>query len=133
MKIMNESCLNTAKVAVVKTYIKSASDLLTLGKKMKEYEINSKEVVWISLFEEKVEKVSVGDLRAKMLELEEVLRVSGVKVVVDLTSKRDAKEGYVSGLIFKDIFGKDNSLWKDKGVLSTTLGSWSGKFICGIS
>ena len=132
MKIMNESCLNTAKVAVVKTYIKSASDLLTLGKKMKEYEINSKEVVWISLFEEKVEKVSVSDLRAKMIELEEVLRVSGVRVVVDLTSKRDAKEGYVSGLIFKDIFGRDNSLWKDRGVLSTTLGDWSGKFICGI-
>lgn len=132
MKIMNESCLNTAKVAVVKTYIKSASDLLTLGKKIKEYEISSKEIVWISLFEEKVEKVSVGDLRAKMLELEEVLRVSGVRVVVDLTSKRDAKEGYVSGLIFKDIFGRDNSLWKDRGVLTTTIGSWSGKFVCGI-
>lgn len=134
MKIMNESCLNTAKVAVVKTYIKSASDLLTLGKKIKEYEISSKEIVWISLFEEKMEKVSVGDLRAKMLELEEVLRVSGVRVVVDLTSKRDAKEGYVSGLIFKDIFGRDSSKWSNLGVLETKLTAEGStrKFVCGI-
>jgi DNA polymerase I-like protein with 3'-5' exonuclease and polymerase domains len=131
MKVFNSPHLGRAKVAIVKTYIKGASDLLKIGKKLKEYEISPKDVVWISLYDEKPTKVSVGDLRSKVLELEELLKSSNINIVADITSKKD-KTKYTTGLLFKDIFNRDNDLWKDKGILETTIGSWSGKFICGI-
>ena len=136
MKIYNLTALEsgTATVLVIHTFIGTLSDLAKHNYKSKlaEAGLETNQVAYISLFSEKPSKVGVAEIRLKMLELEELLKVSNINVIIDCTSSYDEKlKKYSSGLIFSKIFGKDVSLWNSRGVYKAKLGEVSCKFICG--
>lgn len=133
MKIFNEANLlnGNAKILIVLTYIETLSKLTPYTSKLKNAGILPSEVAYIGLFENKVESVGVVDLRIKMQELGELLKVSGVNIIVDETGYKDSKGKYNSNLIFTKIFNKDNSLWKHNGILVNNIGDVRTKLICG--
>ena len=136
MKIYNEKSMQegTATVLVIHTFIGTLSDLAKHNYKSKlaEAGLETNQVAYLSLFDQKPSKIGVVDLRLKMLELEELLKVSNINVIVDCTSSYDEKlKKYSSGLIFSKIFGKDVALWADRGVFVHKGGAGSFKWICG--
>ena len=128
MKILNPEVANKAKICIVLNDIQSrdmskyANPLLKLGVKLTE-------ILYVGLFDKNMKSISIGELRKGVSELEEMLKCTGVNLVVDCTYKRD-KESFIQGLLFKDIFHRDNNLWKDRGVLEVALGDYKAKFIC---
>ncbi len=136
MKIFNLNALEngTATVLVIHTFIPTLAELARHNYKSKlaEAGLETNQVCYLSLFDQKPSKIGVVELRCKMLELEELLKVSNINVIVDCTSSYDEKlKKYSSGLIFSKIFGKDVSLWKNNGIYKAKLGEVSCKFICG--
>ena len=135
MKIFNLGALEngTATVLVIHTFIPTLAELARHNYKSKlaEAGLETNQVAYISLFSEKPSKVGVAEIRLKMLELEELLKVSNVNVIIDETSFRDAKGKYSTGLIFSKIFGKDVALWADRGVFVHKGGAGSFIWICG--
>lgn len=136
MKIFNLTALEkgTATVLVIHTFIGTLSDLAKHNYKSKlaEAGLETNQVAYLSLFDQKPSKIGVVELRGKMLELEELLKVSNINVIVDCTSSYDEKlKKYSSGLIFSKIFGKDVSLWNSRGVFVHKGGAGSFKWLCG--
>ena len=136
MKIYNEKSMQegTATVLVLHSFIGTLSDLAKHNYKSKlaEAGLETNQVCYLSLFDQKPNKIGVVELRGKMLELEELLKVSNINVIVDCTSSYDEKlKKYSSGLIFSKIFGKDVSLWNSRGVFVHKGGAGSFKWICG--
>ncbi len=133
MKIYNQKALEegSAKILICLTHIESLSKLTPYTSKLKNAGVLPSEVAYISLFDNKVDTVSVITLRSKMQELGELLKVSGVNIIVDDVGYRDAKGKYNSNLIFTKIFNKDNSLWKHNGILVNNIGDVRTKLICG--
>src|SRR5574344_1084380 len=130
MKILNKEVLPIAKICIVVNNIESR-DMSKYSNPLIKAGVKLTEILFVGLFDSPMKSVSVGDLRKGVSELEELLKCTGVNVVVDASYKRD-KDSFVRGLIFKDIFHRDNNLWKERGVLEATLGDYKGKFICGI-
>lgn len=136
MKIYNEKSMQegTTTVLVLHSFIGTLSDLAKHNYKSKlaEAGLETNQVCYLSLFDQKPSKVGVAEIRLKMLELEELLKVSNINVIIDCTSSYDEKlKKYSSGLIFSKIFGKDVSLWADRGVFVHKGGAGSFKWICG--
>ena len=103
----------TATVLVIHTFIGTLSDLAKHNYKSKLVEagLETTQVAYLSLFDVKPNKIGVVELRGKMLELEELLKVSNINVIVDCTSSYDEKlKKYSSGLIFSLFCGKEVSL-----------------------
>ena len=135
MKIFNLNALEsgTATVLVIHTFIPTLAELARHNYKSKlaEAGLETNQVAYLSLFDQKPSKIGVVELRGKMLELEELLKVSNINVLVDCTSSYDEKlKKYSSGLIFNKIFGKDVSLWNSRGVFVHKGGAGSFKWIC---
>ena len=90
MKIFNEKALQegTATVLVIHSFIGTLSDLAkhNYKNKLAEARLETNQVAYISLFSEKPTKIGVVEIRQKMLELEELLKVSNINVIVDCTS-----------------------------------------------
>ena len=80
MKIFNLGALEsgTATVLVIHTFIPTLAELAKHNYKSKlaEAGLETNQVAYLSLFESKPSKVGVVELRLKMLELEELLKVS---------------------------------------------------------
>ena len=136
MKIYNEKSMQegTATVLVIHTFIGTLSDLAKHNYKSKlaEAGLETNQVCYLSLFDQKPSKVGVAELRLAMLELEELLKVSNINVIIDCTSSYDEKlKKYSSGLIFSKIFGKDVSLWNSRGVFVHKGDAGSFKWLCG--
>ena len=136
MKIFNLGALEsgTATVLVIHTFIPTLAELARHNYKSKlaEAGLETNQVCYLSLFDQKPSKIGVVELRLKMLELEELLKVSNINVIVDCTSSYDEKlKKYSSGLIFSKIFGKDVSLWNSRGVFVHKGGAGSFKWLCG--
>ena len=135
MKIFNQGALEngTATVLVIHTFIPTLAELArhNYKNKLAEAGLETNQVCYLSLFDQKPNKVGVVELRQKMLELEELLKVSNINVIVDETSFRDDKGKYSSGLIFSKIFGKDVALWNSRGVFVHKGGAGSFKWLCG--
>lgn len=135
MKIFNLTALEngTATVLVIHTFIPTLAELARHNYKSKLVEagLETTQVAYISLFSEKPSKVGVAEIRLKMLELEELLKVSNINVIIDETSFRDDKGKYSFGLIFSKIFGKDTTLWNSRGVFVHKGGAGSFKWLCG--
>ena len=135
MKIFNLGALEngTATVLVIHTFIPTLAELArhNYKNKLAEAGLETNQVCYLSLFDQKPSKVGVVELRLKMLELEELLKVSNINVIVDETSFRDDKGKYSSGLIFSKIFGKDVSLWSSRGVFVHKGAAGSFKWLCG--
>ena len=134
MKIFNLTALEsgTAKVLVIHTFISTLAELARHNYKSKlaEAGLETNQVCYLSLFDQKPSKIGVVELRLKMLELEELLKVSNINVIIDETSFRDGKGKYSSGLIFSKIFGKDVALWNSRGVFVHKGDAGSFKWIC---
>ena len=130
MKILNKEVLPIAKICIVVNNIESR-DMSKYSNPLIKAGVKLTEILFVGLFDSAMKSISVGELRKGVSELEELLKCTGVNVVVDASHKRD-KDSFVQGLIFKDIFHRDNNLWRERGVLEATLGDYKGKFICGI-
>ncbi len=130
MKILNKEVLSIAKICIVVNNIESR-DMSKYSNPLIKAGVKLTEILFVGLFDSPMKSISVGELRKGVSELEELLKCTGVNVVVDASYKRD-KDSFVRGLIFKDIFHRDNNLWKERGVLEASLGDYKGKFICGI-
>lgn len=128
MKILNPEIANKAKICIVLNDIQSR-DMSKYANPLLKAEVKLTEILYVGLFDKSMKSISIGELRKGVSELEELLKVTGVNLVVDCTYKRD-KESFVQGLLFKDIFHRDNNLWKDRGVLEVALGDYKTKFIC---
>ena len=136
MKIFNLGALEsgTATVLVIHTFIPTLAELARHNYKSKlaEAGLETNQVAYLSLFDQKPSKIGVVELRQKMLELEELLKVSNINVIVDCTSSYDEKlKKYSSGLIFSKIFGKDTTLWNSRGVFVHKSVAGSFKWLCG--
>ena len=135
MKIFNLGALEngTATVLVIHTFIPTLAELARHNYKSKlaEAGLETNQVCYLSLFDSKPSKVGVVELRLKMLELEELLKVSNINVIIDETSFRDDKGKYSFGLIFSKIFGKDTTLWNSRGVFVHKSVAGSFKWLCG--
>ena len=121
MKIFNIKALEsgTATVLVIHTFLDTLSSLAKHNYKSKlaEAGLETNQVAYVSLFSQKPNKVGVVELRGKVQELEEILKVSNINLIVDCTSIRDDKGKYSSGLIFSKIFfGKIRENTKDKSI-----------------
>ena len=90
MKIFNEKALQEGKatVLVLHTHIGTLSDLAkhNYKSKLSEAGLETNQVAYLSLFDSKPSKVGVVELRGKVQELEEILKVSNINVIVDCTS-----------------------------------------------
>lgn len=133
MKIFNQKALEegSAKILIVLTYIETLSKLTPYTSKLKNAGILPSEVAYVGLYDSKVDSVGVVDLRIRMQELSELLKVSAINIIVDETGYKDSKGKYNSNLIFTKIFNKDNSLWKHNGILVNNIGDVRTKLICG--
>lgn len=135
MKIFNLGALEngTATVLVIHTFIPTLAELARHNYKSKlaEAGLETNQVAYLSLFDQKPNKVGVAEIRLKMLELEELLKVININVIIDETSFRDDKGKYSFGLIFSKIFGKDTTLWNSRGVFVHKGGAGSFKWLCG--
>jgi len=135
MKIFNLTALEngTATVLVIHTFIPTLAELARHNYKSKlaEAGLETNQVAYLSLFDSKPSKVGVVELRGKVQELEEILKVSNINVIVDCTSYYDDKGKYSSGLIFSKIFGKDTSLWSERGVFEHKNLAGKFKWLCG--
>lgn len=132
MKIFNEKFLSTAKVLIVKSYIGGVKDLTGYISKLKSFNINSSEVVYIGLFDEKPTTISTPELREKLEKLTDMLKVySNFNIIVDSVSYIDNKNKYQGNCIFSKIFNKDITLWKQNGVFEVSIDDVRLKLIAG--
>lgn len=136
MKIFNIKALEsgTATVLVIHTFLDTLSSLAKHNYKSKlaEAGLETTQVAYVSLFSQKPNKVGVAELRFAMQELEEILKVSNINLIIDCTSSYDEKsKKYSSGLIFSKIFGKDTSLWSERGVFEHKNMAGKFKWLCG--
>ena len=130
MKILNPEILPVAKVCVVVNSVESR-DMSKISNPLINAGVKLTEILFVGLFNTPVKSFGVSELRKAVSELEELLKVASINIVVDCTHKVD-KESFVQGLIFKDIFYRDHTLWKSRGVLLAKLGDISCKFVCGL-
>ena len=95
MKIFNIKALESGKatVLVLHTFLDTLSSLAKHNYKSKlaEAGLETNQVAYVSLFSQKPSKVGVVELRGKVQELEEILKVSNINLIVDCTSFYDAK------------------------------------------
>jgi hypothetical protein len=91
------------------------------------------EILFVGLFDNVMKSVSVGELRKGVSELEELLKCTGVNVVVDATGAFE-KNTYYPHYIFRKTFNRDVSKWKSLGVLEDKLTEDGEvrKFVCGV-
>ena len=102
MKILNKEVLPIAKICIVVNNIESR-DMSKYSNPLIKAGVKLTEILFVGLFDSAMKSISVGELRKGVSELEELLKCTGVNVVVDASHKRD-KDSFVQGLIFKDIF-----------------------------
>lgn len=124
MKIFNEPKINTAKVAVVKNYIKDTTVLRQYVKEMKEEGISPQDVIWISLFDKDTKSFNINDFKSKLTDLEILLRSTSINILIDDTYiLKKSGEGFkkTKSYIFSEIFGRDTSKWDSLGILEEYL------------
>jgi len=134
MKLFNVTAQQTAKVLIIKTFISGLSDILSIQSSFIKKGFNKDDILYYSLFDKKMESIGVGELRLKMLELADFLKVHGnINLIVDEVGYLDNKSKYVGHCIFGKVFGKEVSLWKTNGILMGNVDDLSIKFICGLN
>jgi len=142
MKVFNTDVLEKCqkegtypKVVILKNFIgnNDRGKLTKYALEMFKFKVSPKEVLYISLFDKETKKFGVQELRGAIKELEEFLTIVGCNVLVDDTYTYDSRTKKVTkSLVFKDIFHRDNTLWKDRGVLEAELNNVKVKAICGL-
>lgn len=135
MYVVNEDVIRkgTHKVVIVHNFVEknNRAFMTKFGLEMRKFGINLNEVCHISLFDKPTKKFGVGELREAVKELEEFLKIVGCNVLVDNSYTFDMKtKKTTKGLIFKSIFNRDNTLWKDRGVLEASFNGVKVKSIC---
>lgn len=134
MQIFNITAKQTAKVLVVKTYIAGLTDILSTQNTFIKRGFDKNDILYVSLFDKKMTSIAVGDLRVKMLELSDFLKVqSNINLIIDDCNYVDEKGKVHLNNIFSKVFGKDSSLWSKNGILMGTFDDYSIKCICGLS
>lgn len=132
-KLFNITAQQTAKVLVIKTFISGLSDVLSMQTSFIKKGFSKDDILYYSLFDKKMDALGVAELRLKMLELADFLKVHGnINLIVDEVGYLDTKGKYVGHCIFGKVFGKDISLWKTNGILMGNVDDLSIKFICGL-
>ena len=142
MKIFNTDVLERCqregtypKIVVLNNFIgnNDRGKLTKYALEMFKFKVSPKDVLYLSLFDKETKKFGVQELRGAIKELEEFLKIVGCNVLVDDTYTYDDRTKKTSkGLVFKDIFHRDNILWKDRGILEAELSDIKVKAICGV-
>ena len=133
-KLFNITAQQSAKVLVVKIHISGLSDVLSMQTSFIKKGFSKDDILYYSLFDKKMESIGVAELRLKMLELADFLKVHGnINLIVDEVGYLDTKGKYIGHCIFGKVFGKDVSAWQKQGVFLGTIDDISIKFIAGLS
>ena len=133
MKILNKEVLPIAKICIVVNNIESR-DMSKYSNPLIKAGVKLTEILFVGLFDSAMKSISVGELRKGVSELEELLKCTGVNVVVDATYLKDAKGEITRFAIFKKILDLDTSKWSKLGVCKKSLlnEDYKVKLVCGI-
>ena len=132
MKILNKEVLPIAKICIVVNNIESR-DMSKYSNPLIKAGVKLTEILFVGLFDSAMKSISVGELRKGVSELEELLKCTGVNVVVDATGAFE-RDKYYPHYIFRKTFERDVSKWKSLGVLEDKLTEEGEirKFVCGV-
>lgn len=132
MKYFNITA-NNPKIIIVKAFISGLGDIVSTQNSLLKKGFSRDEVIYVSLFDKKVDSISVADLRVKMLELSDYLKVTpNINILVDDVNYVDNKGKAHLNVIFGKVFRKDSSLWSRNGVLLSNIDDYSIKCVCGL-
>lgn len=132
MKILNPEIANKAKICIVLNDIQSR-DMSKYSNPLLKAGVKLTEILYVGLFDNPMKTISIGELRKGVSELEELLKVTGVNLVVDCTSAFE-RDTFYPNYIFRKLFEREVSKWKELGVLEDKLTEEGEvrKFVCGI-
>lgn len=133
MKILNKEVLPIAKICIVVNNIESR-DMSKYSNPLIKAGVKLTEILFVGLFDSPMKSISVGELRKGVSELEELLKCTGVNVVVDASYLKDSKGEITRFAIFKKVLDLDASKWSKLGVCKKSLLSddYKVKLVCGI-
>lgn len=132
MKYFNITA-NNPKIIIVKAFISGLGDIVSTQNSLLKKGFSRDEVIYVSLFDKKMDSISVADLRVKMLELSDYLKVTpSINILVDDVNYVDNKGKAHLNVIFGKYIDKDTSLWYKRGILMLPIEDFSIKAICGL-
>lgn len=132
MKILNKEVLPIAKICIVVNNIESR-DMSKYSTPLIKAGVKLTEILFVGLFDSAMKSISIGELRKGVSELEDLLKCSGVNVVVDATGAYE-RDTYYPNYIFRKVFERDTSKWNSLGILEDKLTEDGEvrKFVCGV-
>ena len=130
MKILNEKVKETAKVAIIKTYISGIPAVTNNYKYIMNNGLDKDEFLYIGLFDTPKRNISPSDMREAMTKLSDLLAsLSNINLVIDEVHFKDSKDKLHLSNIFKLYLERDHSLWRGHGVLKGDIEGVPVKFI----